>query len=125
MISTVLLLSFGLVINILGIKALPLCQYSGFCRTSEECVAGNKCDNFQGVYYSQCVPDPTTYSQVNCLTNFGGQCTVSSECCDPGAYCDKTTDPFYPQCRQPTAATGKFRNIFYNTFNFINLIYLY
>ena len=63
---------------------------------------GNIHDN---LYYSQCIADPNTYSTVpGCLTNFGRMCTATSQCCDPGSSCDLSDK--YPQCKQPTAATG-------------------
>ena len=90
-----------------AITALPLCQFSGYCRTAADCVAGNQCIE-QNFYYSQCLADPTTYSTVvGCLQNFGGKCAATTDCCDPGAYCDTTMDPQFPQCKQPTATTGK------------------
>ena len=41
-------------------SALKICQYGGFCKTTADCVPGNRC-NVQSQYYSQCIPDPTTY----------------------------------------------------------------
>lgn len=37
-----------------------ICQYSGYCTTSADCVPGNKCTTTNLPYYSQCVPDSTT-----------------------------------------------------------------
>ena len=93
-------------VAVIAVKSLPLCQYSGYCKSSANCNAGNKC-NIQNAYYSQCLADPTTYSSNSgCLSNNGGQCFLSTDCCDPGAICDKTTNPAYPQCKQPTSSSG-------------------
>lgn len=37
-----------------------ICQWSGYCHTAADCVAGNKCSTNNLPYYSQCVPDATT-----------------------------------------------------------------
>lgn len=36
-----------------------ICQYSGYCRSSADCILGNKC-SISNPYYSQCVPDAIT-----------------------------------------------------------------
>ena len=74
-----------------------ICQYSGYCRTSADCVPGNKC-NIQSAYYSQCIPDSATYLTANCIANFANQCSDSTQCCDPGAYCNNAN---FRQCQQP------------------------
>ena len=38
------------------------------------------------------------------ILNYAGKCSSSSQCADPGAYCDLTV--FYPQCHQPTRTSG-------------------
>ena len=101
------------------VNSLPLCQFSGYCKSSSDCVAGNRC-NIQSVYYSQCLADPTTYSsKAGCLSNFGEHCSVSANCCDPGAFCDKTTNPSFPQCKQPTSLSGN------RTLNYERTYFLY
>ena len=61
-----------------------ICQYGGYCRKDGDCVAGNKC-NVVNQYYSQCIPDNTQYlNSTTCLSNYGGQCSTGSICCDPG-----------------------------------------
>jgi hypothetical protein len=101
-----LLLSVCLVFQGAFIVSKPICQHSGYCKNSADCYPGNKCGNIhENLYYSQCIPDPNTYSTVpGCLTNFGRMCTATSQCCDPGSSCDLSDK--YPQCKQPTAATG-------------------
>ena len=74
-----------------------ICQYSGYCRTSADCVPGNKC-NVQSAYYSQCIPDSSSYLTANCIANYANQCSDSTQCCDPGAYCN---DANFRQCQQP------------------------
>ena len=103
--SGILLLGSCLVLQGAFIFSIPICQNSGYCKNSADCYPGNKCGNIGNVYYSQCIPDPNTYSTVpGCLTNFGGMCIATSLCCDPGSSCDLSDK--YPQCKQPTAATG-------------------
>ena len=77
-----------------------ICQYSGYCRINSDCVPGNKCV-VSNSYYSQCLPDSSTYLTANCLKNLDGQnqCNDNTKCCDPGAYCNQ--QPFR-QCQQPT-----------------------
>ena len=43
-----------------------------------------------------------------CLGNFGGRCAYSTDCCDPGAFCDLTSA--FPQCQQPAQNSGMCRN---------------
>ena len=74
-----------------------ICQYSGYCETSADCVPGNKC-NVQSAYYSQCIPDSASYLTANCILNYANQCSDSTQCCDPGAYCN---DAKFRQCQQP------------------------
>ena len=38
------------------------------------------------------------------LANYGLKCSSSSQCADLGAYCDLTMT--FPQCHQPSAASG-------------------
>ena len=86
----------------------PICQYSGYCDSSADCVPGNKCTGQRSNYYTQCVPDKSTYkSQGNCLANWGGQCASDSQCCDPGAFCNFAS---YRQCQQPQVSSGKCKN---------------
>ena len=40
------------------------------------------------------------------LANYGGKCSSTSQCADPGAFCDLSVG-IYPQCHQPSAASGK------------------
>mmetsp|Transcript_33291 Transcript_33291/g.48186 ORF Transcript_33291/g.48186 Transcript_33291/m.48186 type:complete len:707 (-) Transcript_33291:479-2599(-) len=76
-----------------------ICQYGKSCASTADCIAGNKCTN------SQCVPDSSTYSTVSgSLANYAGKCTATSQCADPGAYCDLTSS--YPQCHQPLLGSG-------------------
>ena len=84
-----------------------ICQYGGYCSTDSDCVAGNKC-NVQNSYYSQCVPDTSKYATVNCLSNYGPQCSDTTVCCDPGATCNQNkfrqcTQPVFPDCATPTS----------------------
>jgi len=68
---------------------LPICQYGGYCASDSDCVKGNKC-SIQNQYYSQCIPDESTYKSGNCKKNWGDKCSTpgsSAECCDPGAIC--------------------------------------
>eukprot|EP01035_Chromulina_nebulosa_P069425 gene69425-biopygen31969 len=81
-----------------------ICQFGSYCRTSADCVAGNLCA-ISSVYYSQCVANSSSYQTGNCVTNFGSQCSDSSQCCDPGAYCN-TMNPSYRQCQQPAQHSG-------------------
>ena len=74
-----------------------ICQYSGYCRTSADCVPGNKC-NVQSAYYSQCIPDSASYLTANCIANHANRCSDSTQCCDPGAYCNNAN---FRQCQQP------------------------
>ena len=74
-----------------------ICQYSGYCRSNSDCIPGNKC-NVQNGYYSQCIPDPSTYLTINCLSNYGEVCNDDSTCCDPGSYCNNA---YNRQCEQP------------------------
>mmetsp|Transcript_28916 Transcript_28916/g.39719 ORF Transcript_28916/g.39719 Transcript_28916/m.39719 type:complete len:625 (+) Transcript_28916:169-2043(+) len=87
---------------------LPLiCQFGGYCERSSDCYAGNFCSFGSYPYYTQCLPDPSTYRSSNCLSNYGaGLCYSSSQCCDPGAYCDSNTR----QCHQPSINSGDCRN---------------
>ena len=39
---------------------VKICQFGGYCKTSADCVAGNKCTTSNLPYYSQSVPDATT-----------------------------------------------------------------
>ena len=39
---------------------ISICQWSGYCRSSADCVAGNKCTTSNLPYYSQCIPDAST-----------------------------------------------------------------
>ena len=57
---------------------------------------GNKCI-IQSIYYSQCIPDTSTYSDVStgCVAQYG-PCSSTTTCCDPGAICAS-----YNQCVQP------------------------
>jgi len=78
-----------------------ICQYSKYCSSDRDCYPGNKCDIYQ--YYSQCLPDPSTYfdpQSNNCAGNFES-CAGGKSCCDPGSSCI-----FYSSssslCRQPT-----------------------
>lgn len=92
---------------------LKLCQFSGNCKTSSDCVQGNNCSVINP-YYSQCLPNPKTYSSAaGCLLNYGGKCSSSSKCCDPGAYCDLSLS--YPQCKQPTSSTGRCTDVITKT----------
>lgn len=76
-----------------------ICQYSRSCLSSADCIAGNKCAN------SQCDPDPTTYStRSGSIPNYAAKCSSTSQCADPGAYCDLTSS--YPQCHQPLQGSG-------------------
>ena len=104
--SAILLLSACLILQGAFTVSILICQNSGFCKNSADCYPGNKCGNIhENLYYSQCIADPNTYSTVpGCLTNFGGMCIATSQCCDPGSSCDLSDK--YPQCKQPTAATG-------------------
>lgn len=79
-----------------------ICQYGGYCRQSADCVLGNKC-SLQNQYYSQCLPDPTTYLSKQCISNWGSKCTSTSQCCDPGATCSGSG---YMQCYQPMGVSG-------------------
>ena len=73
-----------------------ICQYGGFCRSDSDCVLGNKC-MIQSEYYSQCIPDTSSYSDVStgCVAQYG-RCSSTTKCCDPGAICTG-----YNQCVQP------------------------
>ena len=101
---------YGVAGNKLGpnLTRLPICQYSGFCRANSDCQPGNKCSNPTNPFFSQCVPDVTTYSTApTCIKNFGATCSATTKCCDPGSFCDFKVKPgTVPQCRQPTVADG-------------------
>lgn len=60
-----------------------ICQYGGFCRSDSDCVLGNKC-MIQSEYYSQCIPDTSSYSDVStgCVAQYG-RCSSTTKCCDP------------------------------------------
>ena len=69
------------------------------------------------LYYSQCVPDSSTYrsSATGCISNYGSPCTSPSNCCDPGAVCNngQCAQPAAPSCLNPTgygAAPGSNSN---------------
>jgi len=87
---------------------IPLiCQFGGYCGRSSDCYAGNFCNFGIYPYYTQCLPDPSTYRTSDCLSNYGASpCYSSSQCCDPGAYCDSSTR----QCHQPYINSGQCRN---------------
>ena len=74
------------------------CQWGGYCRSTADCVAGNVC-NVQNKYYSQCIPDKSSYSKSKCVSNWS-KCSASSKCCDPGAICKNN------QCQQPAIGSG-------------------
>mmetsp|Transcript_25747 Transcript_25747/g.36911 ORF Transcript_25747/g.36911 Transcript_25747/m.36911 type:complete len:196 (-) Transcript_25747:335-922(-) len=78
------------------LDAKKICQYGGFCRTDSDCVLGNKCI-VQSIYYSQCIPDTSSYADVStgCVAQYG-PCSSTTTCCDPGAICAS-----YNQCVQP------------------------
>lgn len=68
-----------------------ICQYSSYCSTSADCVPGNKC-LFLSDNYSQCVPAPPPYraaSSPGCRPNWGEECRLDDDCCDPGALCSQ------------------------------------
>ena len=82
-------------------SVLPICQYAGYCKKDSDCYAGNYCRLDQLPYYTQCLPKPSTYKSVNCLANNYGnnqQCSSTSDCCDPGAFCNNLG---FRQCQQP------------------------
>ena len=88
---------------------IKLCQNSGYCRIAADCVLGNTCkidpyDNKKTV----CIADPDTYSKTaGCVKNLGsegGICSISTQCCDPGAICDVSLAS--PSCRQPLPKDG-------------------
>ena len=77
-----------------------ICQYASGCKVDSDCVSGNKCNTEKLPYYSQCVPDPSKYStNPTCLQNWGERCSSTSDCCDPGSYCNSNW--WYRQCQQP------------------------
>ena len=80
----------------------PICQYGGYCKTDSDCWPGNYCNLDQMPYYSQCLPNPSSYKQDDyCLPNYYGNntpCSDSRKCCDPGAYCNWNS---FRQCQQP------------------------
>ena len=98
--------------SVSGNKNATLCQYSGYCdikassSSSHACYPGNKC--VVQMHYPQCVPDPSQYSTaIDCIANNGAACSSTSQCCDPGAICrSDTKSGNFPQCQQPTAASG-------------------
>jgi len=73
-----------------------ICQYGGYCRMDDDCVAGNMCI-VSNSYYSQYVPDPVSYADpsTGCVRQYGS-CSKTTACCDPGAICSS-----YGQCVQP------------------------
>ena len=79
-----------------------ICQYGGYCKTDSDCWPGNYCNVDQLPYYSQCLPNPSSYKQDDkCLPNYYGNntpCSDSRKCCDPGAYCNWNS---FRQCQQP------------------------
>ena len=81
-----------------------ICQYAGYCRTSADCVPGNKC-NMQSKYYSQCIPDSSTYGKKNCVATFAKCSSKTTKCCDPGAVCITNL-----QCAQPIISSGECTN---------------
>ena len=105
---------YGVAGNKLGpnLSKIPICQYSGFCRANSDCQPGNSCTNPSNAFFSQCVPDATTYSTApTCIKNFGAKCSATTKCCDPGAFCDfKANGGTFPQCRQPTTGDAKCLN---------------
>ena len=102
--STVLAASYlsGSIALLLQRKtARNICQYSGFCYSDRDCYPGNKC-SITSPYYSQCIPDPSTYfdpAVTNCVANFGN-CAGGKTCCDPGSSCIFESAS-YSSCRQP------------------------
>ena len=73
-----------------------ICQYCGYCKSTADCALGNKC-TFLNPYYSQCLPDLAQYSNdTRCIANYGSQCSSSTKCCDPGAFCNAQP---YRQCQ--------------------------
>jgi len=89
---------------------LPICQYSGYCKKDSDCYPGNYCRLDQMPYYSQCLAKTTTYKNSNCLANYYGNnspCKSTTDCCDPGAYCNKNE---FRQCQQPVAGSDMCSN---------------
>ena len=90
-----------------NIASPKICQYGHYCRLDSDCVKGNKCVLSKDKQFSQCVPnyDYTTTTLwpwgTACIGNhdFRYACDESTECCDPGAYCN---NDFLRQCVQPT-----------------------
>ena len=76
-----------------------ICQWGGYCRSTSDCLAGNKC-NVQNKYYSQCIPDTSTYKKDSLCSSNWSKCAKASDCCDPGAICSNK------QCQQPAIGSG-------------------
>jgi hypothetical protein len=85
-----------------GQSPMKICQYGGYCKTDSDCVKGNYCKKSSS-YYSQCLPNPASYSKSSCKANYGAQCSSDYDCCDPGAYCNSKS---YRQCQQPAVGSG-------------------
>eukprot|EP01036_Dinobryon_divergens_P027191 gene27191-35921_t len=83
--------------------SLLICQDGGYCRSSSDCVLGNKCvGNYPG--FTKCQADTSTYrTDSSCVYNWGMPCTADSQCCDPGAFCGNGP---YRVCQQPSLFSG-------------------
>ena len=88
--------------NFLTSIPLLICQFGSNCKTSTDCMPGNKC-NIISNYYSQCIPDVSSYLTANCIENYNVECSDTTKCCDPGAYCNHDK---FRQCQQPVKNTG-------------------
>eukprot|EP01036_Dinobryon_divergens_P029086 gene29086-38145_t len=73
-----------------------ICQYSGYCHSTADCFIGNKC--------IQTATSQSNSTKPGCIVNGGPLCSSSSQCCDPGAYCDLTKSS--PTCHQPGVDSG-------------------
>ena len=59
--------------SIATVKAVPspsLCLFSGYCRTTADCVPGSVCSVQPNGFYSQCIEDSSCT-----LTKYGQPCT--------------------------------------------------
>jgi hypothetical protein len=69
MMYSVLLVAL-LLSSITTAKAVPLCLFSGYCRTTADCVPGSVCSVQPNGFYSQCIEDSSCT-----LTKYGQPCT--------------------------------------------------
>lgn len=79
-------------------RSLPICLYSGYCKTDSECVPGSTCQgNLQS--YTQCQLAVVTKTN-QCVDNYNG-CSGLTPCCNPGFVCTNSQCVPTTMCIKP------------------------